>query len=101
MYPIVQATPTTPNIIQGLEVTVFPNPSRNNFQLRYRLEQANTLEISLQNQAGQILRQVLPKQWQTQGEYIIAIDTQRLPAGTYYVQLKSPKGKVIQKVFVQ
>lgn len=101
MYPIVQATPTIPNIIQGLEVTVFPNPSRNNFNLQYRLEQANTLEISLQNEAGQILSQVLPKQWQTKGEYTIAVNTQRLPAGTYYVQLKSPKGKVVRKVLVQ
>jgi hypothetical protein len=70
------------------EASVFPNPARDAFTLRFSRALRNGATATLRNQVGQALeqRQLLP------GEAATDWDVSRLPGGLYFLEVRREGG---------
>jgi len=80
------ATETPPE----LQMSVFPNPSRDVAQLRLQLPRAMRLNIQLVSLTGQVVQQ--QSQEVPKGETVWPISTEALPSGLYLLRVKSENG---------
>ncbi len=80
------------------ELQLFPNPFYNDLQLSYELKQPEQVRISLFNMEGQRI-EVLKNELQNIGTYHFNWDlTEKIPAGTYLLQLQMGDQALTRKV---
>jgi len=90
---------------QRFSFNVFPNPLQNGSTVRYELANSSNVSIRLLNiQGQQLYSQNLG--FQLKGAQVtnietLGINTNELPAGTYFLQLNAGKQQLTQKVVVQ
>ena len=77
-------------------LTCFPNPVQWKGSIRYTLQKAQPVEITLQNSLGQTV-QTLLSQPQQAGEHSLTIDTGTLPAGMYFCTLQTAGSRLVQR----
>ncbi len=84
---------------QSFEISVFPNPTSDQFTVQYPVQEAQEVAISLYNSAGQNMGNYLldaarqTGQWQYTG--------QQLPTGLYYIQWRAGQEMRSTKVVVE
>ncbi|MEL6593506.1 MAG: T9SS type A sorting domain-containing protein, partial [Bacteroidota bacterium] len=82
------------------EIRVFPNPARNNNEVRLRLEEAGQVKIQILNKDGELVRTVVNEQ-KSAGEHTQSIDLQGLEPGLYFYQIQTPRGTRSRKVIIE
>lgn len=71
-------------------LTVSPNPVVVGIaQVRFELDEATTLAISLYNQEGKLVRQLLGSKRLPTGHHQLSLDCSDLAKGTYFLQMQS------------
>ena len=88
-----------PNVWDLAVKAVYPNPSSGASTLPIYAEKPAQVEIDLFNVLGQRVREVYNGVLQP-GNHNMAIKTDRLPAGMYYVQIRTADGSIAQIVNV-
>lgn len=82
---------------QNIELSIFPNPSRNQFNVQFEIPDTfEPLQLSLFNQYGQQLSSRLINQ--KEGLLTLGGD---LPVGIYWVQLQDPKGRQLNRKIIK
>jgi N-acetylneuraminic acid mutarotase len=76
-----------PQILKNSDIILFPNPASSNCTLRMNLAKEQSLSVSLANVTGTILNTKAIKM--PSGPNEIPLDVDDLPAGTYFVIVKS------------
>ena len=80
------------HVSEGEIVTLYPNPTNDFVHLEYQITgDYNNASIQITNELGTTQQTVTLNE--AQGS--VNVDVQELPAGAYYVLLKSPTGKVL------
>jgi hypothetical protein len=80
------------HVSEGEIVTLYPNPTNDFVHLEYQITgNYNNASIQITNELGTTQQTVTLNE--PQGS--VTLDVQGLPAGAYYVLLKSPSGKVL------
>ena len=84
--------------IEGVEITVFPNPAQDYFIMKVISEKAFDANMSLLSIDGQVISNKTISV--TPGENQITTNTSHLPSGFYITQLRSGDNIVNEKIFV-
>jgi D-alanyl-D-alanine carboxypeptidase len=79
------------------ELSVFPNPAKENINLKFNSSKNREVEISIVNQLGKMVKENLKVA--STGNQTYAIDVSDLSAGVYYIRLITD-GKTISKKIV-
>lgn len=93
-------TATTNVIGANLQLTTFPNPMSEVGTAQVSLPQASTASIEIYDITGKSVRTINMGK-RSAGTYNIPINVIQLPAGTYFVNLKTDYGTKVQKIVVQ
>lgn len=81
------------------DITLLPNPSANDMQLRFGLENPEDVTIEIADITGKIIR-LERLGTLSSGQHLIDLDRQGVKAGVYLVRLRTENGfKVIRAVF--
>lgn len=79
-----------------IEVSVFPNPTKNKVQVVWNELQTENNEITLLNAKGELMQRYAAAQWQRPFE----IDLSGLAEGMYFVRVKGTAGEVVRRVYL-
>lgn len=86
---ITSVDPIGSKAVQAWDLTVYPNPVRQTIYLESVL---NLEKIRLISIEGRVLQEVQPNKLQT------SLDVSTLPQGIYFLEIYSPKGKVVKRI---
>jgi hypothetical protein len=78
---------------------IYPNPATDKLNVVFNSESDGTMEISLINLTGQVVLNDLSEN--SAGNYHSVLDVKTLPAGIYFLELKSSSTKIVRKVVVE
>ena len=92
------ASSTDDFAIEGVEMSVFPNPAQDYFIMKVMSELSFDAQINLISIEGQLIESKNVSV--TTGENQITTNTSNLASGFYIVQLRSGESTVNQKIFV-
>ncbi len=83
----------------ALDISVYPNPSRDAATLRLRMERAGTLRIAVQDMLG---RTVISEheRFAPAGDVFTRLDLSALPAGMYVCLVQSPAGPALHRLLI-
>ncbi|HMQ00210.1 MAG TPA: T9SS type A sorting domain-containing protein [Cyclobacteriaceae bacterium] len=95
---IVEIYPNRPacDPLPPIEVSVFPNPTKNKVQVVWNEMQTENNEITLLNAKGELMQRYAAAQWQRPFE----IDLSGLAEGMYFVRVKGTAGEVVRRVYL-
>ena len=79
--------------------TVFPNPSKGFINISFELTQSMNGKIDIFSIDGKLIHSIPEQNW-NQGKNIVLLNTKKLKAGTYYLQISGSDSKSLQKVVV-
>ncbi len=83
---------------EQIDISVFPNPTNNNYHIVFSLSKVSTVEINLTDLNGRIIKQ-LTNQKYAEGFHELSSDASELTNGVYLIQFKSSElNKVIKLV---
>lgn len=74
------------------EITVTPNPIKEQLSLRLVLEQEDRFQLHLMDASGQSVRQLFQAHRLSAGHHHFEFDIETLPGGNYFLVLRSAKG---------
>ena len=84
----------------SLQMQVYPNPNKGKFIIQYHLDNAQEVEITIQDNQGKVLEQ--QSQLSIKGDNQFAQRIQGLTeGGTYFVTIQTSSEKSTQKVIIQ
>lgn len=79
-------------------VSIYPNPLRQSATIRFELQEASRVTISVLDVNGRILRTVVDNSFYPSGRHEVSIDRGNLPAGQYLYQLRTDGGAVTKQM---
>lgn len=89
---------STENISLGVnDFQVSPNPISDDFSLKFELTKQQLVELSLFNHTGQLI-EVLKNERLSSGYHNFSLTGKGLPAGLYFLNLKTEEGSVALKI---
>jgi D-alanyl-D-alanine carboxypeptidase len=80
----------------GFDLSVFPNPAKENISLKFISTERRNIEISIVNQFGKVVRDNL--KYSATGNDTYSIDVSNLSSGVYYIQLITDDKRISKKV---
>ena len=92
---------STRDLGSGISFSTFPNPAKDYISIRYELEKATTVEVSLSSITGQhIPIKTNGENWQPAGIHTetITLDRSQIPSGVYLLKLKADGYSVTRRV---
>jgi len=98
--PIQSVTGRNEAAFPGGEVQLFPNPSRGNSQLRFHLDQPETVRLRVFNAAGQAVHEQAPAKLGA-GSHQFELPSAPLPGGLYTVQLQAGSGSLSRRLLIR
>lgn len=81
-------------------LTVFPNPSSTENQLRYTVEKSGLVTITLLNSEGVTLKTLRSKKQKT-GDYTESFSLEGLAPGTYYYKVELPSERMVKRFVIK
>jgi hypothetical protein len=84
----------------GNSIVVFPNPFKNELQFEYISSTSEKIEIRLLNEKGQLLHKS-SKTIYPGGEKIILKNMEKIPSGSYYLNITKPSGETISNKVIK
>ena len=97
--PIIQKS--NPKAGEHFTASIFPTLIFDRATIQVDLYQSTRLEIFLSNSLGQIIRQFGGNQKLAEGTYTYELERGSLPAGLYFVQIKSDDHATVESVFMK
>jgi hypothetical protein len=88
------------NCVFGNAIVVFPNPFKNELQFEYISSSIDKIEIRLLNEKGQLLHKS-SKTVYPGGEKIILKNMEKIPSGSYYLNITKPSGETISNKVIK
>jgi hypothetical protein len=85
---------------ESFKLTVSPNPASGSAMLQFRLDNARSVEITLWSTLGGRIATVLEKKRLDQGQHSVRFLKDDIPAGIYYVMLRTESSFVRKKLVV-
>lgn len=82
------------------ELEVFPNPVTENSVVRFSLDKKTTLQLSIFNHEGKLVKTLLQGQ-QMKGEHTISFAGIAIASGNYWLSLDSSNGKKTIPIFIK
>ncbi len=85
------------------EMSIFPNPLKDEAQIRIRLFEDSYCKISLKGVAGNHISEIVNNQYFKAGTYYFMINKNKLSLlpGVYFVELYTNNQKIVKKIVVQ
>ena len=83
-----------------VENTLFPNPTINNSELHFTLDESKLITIDLTDANGKLIR-ILYEDKAKKGENRLTFSTENLASGLYYVRIYSGKENILTKKMVR
>ena len=84
--------------IPGVELSVFPNPASDVLTVSVITDRTDRMEMRLVSVDG---REVMRSDVQIAGSRILSVDVNNVPAGFYFLELRSDSGVLTQKVVIE
>ncbi len=81
-----------------LELNVFPNPNRGNFQVHFQVEEVADLQIQLMGLDGRVVYQAEVHDWS--GEYQQSISLEGIASGLYVLSVTSQSERWTEKIVI-
>ncbi len=81
-----------------IEPIIAPNPIYNIAQLRFELQQPESISLILYSEDGTVQTEFLQQQIMQAGKHNFPINLERLPAGIYYLQILGSAGSITVKI---
>jgi hypothetical protein len=81
------------------DLIAFPNPTEGAFQVQFKLAEESDVNLSLYNQVGQLVQNILDKHMPV-GSYRYSVDLERLPDGVYILTLRTEKQILDSKLLI-
>lgn len=88
----IEAVMTHPEATDNLTLTASPNPFSDKTLVRYRLSVPTRVQHLLTDAAGNIVRQHDKPEILSEGEHVVEVPADKLPAGIYFFRLKTEQG---------
>jgi hypothetical protein len=88
---------TAINVIQTNPVKIYPNPVTGNASIEFTMIKTENVEISLLDATGKSMRVITNRQFQ-QGKNTTSMDMTDLPAGFYFIQLRTGDKLTTQQI---
>ena len=82
------------------ELTVYPNPFKNNTIIGYKLIKESRVTVRLLNTNGQVLKTIVPYTLQEKGVYQLRLNTPELMGGLYLVQFQTDDSALTKRIIV-
>lgn len=99
-YParvVTSAEPETKETAIVSDLVVFPSPVVQQTTVQFGLSESRRIQLVVINASGQTVAQIADQRFDA-GLHKIVWNAQDIPAGTYYIQLKSEQGQQIYKI---
>ncbi len=93
-------TVNTENVDLEESLSIFPNPTSDQFTIQFNLEESKKLNIELMNALGQRVRTLSANNFAA-GQTNLPVDATDLVPGFYFVTFRSEEGVVTRKVTIQ
>lgn len=90
---------TEPNLPQYLKLAVFPNPTNAAFTISYEISVRQAVTLAIFNHLGQLVWQKNPGV-QLPGHYQLTYRNEKLPSGSYILQLQTPERRCSQTLTI-
>ena len=71
---------------------LYPNPASGTAQLKYRVERAGQVDVSLSGAMGETIKVLLHDVLHEPGEYMLPVDVSGLSTGMYFLSIRTPAG---------
>ncbi|MAZ93206.1 MAG: hypothetical protein CMF58_02205, partial [Lentimicrobiaceae bacterium] len=81
------------------DLQVYPNPSRNKFNIMFRSDEVQKIEVRVLNILGKVVFQ--EDLFEFVGEYTKAIDLSNFDKAIYFLEIKTINGKINKKLILQ
>ncbi len=85
----------------AMNVTIAPNPLRQQTQIQYNLPNATDLSIQLMDLNGKLIREVLPATYQEMGVHQLTLNATPFPTGIYLLHLQTKETVITKKLVIQ
>ena len=92
---------TSYNEIQGNKDAtwrIYPNPTPKQLNINYNLLTKSQVTINLYNNKGKFIKTIIPKTNQERGEHSLIINLNNIPAGVYYIEMKTNDDKYVKRI---
>ena len=85
------------NIISENNVVFYPNPARDNINVKLNIEEKGNVEIRIYNESGQLVK-ISDKGKLSEGEHNIGLDLSKLNNGLYFINVSTENKSVTKKI---
>jgi len=85
---------------QYLKGKVYPNPVEQSASIEFDVTKASNLKVIVYNQLGQAMEELLNCK-SCIGKQNLVFDTKKIPAGSYYIQIKTKKEQLVLPIIVR
>ena len=85
---------------QIFEITISPNPTRDDARLEFVTSKSGKVEIALLNTIGKKIEHFSFTKELISGRHVINLNTSELPQGLYFVEIVSNGARTVQRLFV-
>ncbi len=104
-YALFQSQPTpatsiSDGLLQGASLSVYPNPVKEQLNVKLSLEEAQEAEIMIENQMGQVVKRLEQNQFGF-GSHEMNYSLADLSAGVYFLRIQTDAGSIQQKIVKQ
>lgn len=88
------------DLLDGFELTCYPNPFDHETNISYSLRQSNNVRISMVNSLGKEVV-VLTDEFKQSGEYQITLQAGSLPRGMYFLYTQTSSSAFTHKIMIK
>ncbi|PBQ33311.1 hypothetical protein CNR22_16520 [Sphingobacteriaceae bacterium] len=82
------------------EVILYPNPATEEFSIRYDVLKRSDIEVSIYDDKGALVKNVVNIKQQYEGKYIIPVDLKDFRNGIYFITILNDEKKYLKKLVV-
>ncbi len=86
-------------IVNSLDVLIYPNPSNGNFSIKYEVNKTSEIKILLTDITGKIIEVLLSDNKQ-KGNYTLKWQKRDLPSGTYLIKIMNKNILTTKKLII-
>ncbi len=89
---------TIQNNVGQLSLIAYPNPAKDNLQIKFSLDSSSNISVLLTNIQGEAFKKIVDNKYYLSGSNTITTDLSDMPSGTYFVQLKTAYGSLVKEI---
>lgn len=91
---------TDNGFINHINTNIYPNPSQNEVNFKFRLNKSENVSINIRNLSGKLITNIINNRLLLEGEHTFNLNTQDIPSGTYYYTIEAGKESHTEKFVI-